>query len=145
MRSPFALLILVAAAANLTAGPIPKEKPKSKDIEAIQGTWAIVEVDGRVQPTDATPIRFTLKDGKFKVSSGDQDKKNGEYKLDPEASPKSIDLIGEVHVSPGIYELDGDKLKVCIAEGTGAIRPTEMKADGKRIAVMTFKRVKADK
>jgi len=69
----------------------------------------------------------------------------GEYKLDPDASPKSIDMSEGGRLSPGIYELDGDTLKICLAEGPTATRPTVMKPDGMRVAVVTFKRVKADK
>ena len=71
------------------------------------------------------------------------DAKQGEYKLDPTAKPKAIDLVepNGSRNTPGIYELDGDTLKICIAEGQNAVRPTAFKPDGMRMPVVTFKRV----
>ncbi len=76
---------------------------------------------------------------------GDSPAKEGEYKLDPAAKVKTINLTKNGRVSPGIYELDGDTLRICLAEGTAAARPTEMKPDAKSVALVTFKRVKAEK
>ena len=58
---------------------------------------------------------------------------------------KAIDVIEDGDVSPGIYELDGDTLKICVVEEGNVVRPTEMKPDAKGGAVMTLKRVKAKK
>ena len=45
-----------------------------------------------------------------------------------------------MHV-PGIYELDGDTLKLCMEDlGKNLKRPTKLKAQG-QVAVLTFKRI----
>jgi hypothetical protein len=44
-----------------------------------------------------------------------------------------------------VYELDGDTLKICMADRPKSPRPTELKADGKGVALVTFKRVVEDK
>ena len=149
MRFTFASSVVLAIVVGLVAAPIPKAKPP-KDEEAIQGTWQIDKFDlGQgvpVPPLDFTQMRFTFKSGgKLTMSMGDMPLKEGEYKLDPAAKVKEIDMTESGRVAPGIYELEGDALKICIAEGKNAVRPTEMKPDGKRIAVITLKRVKEEK
>ncbi len=154
MRYSLGSFIVIAACAVLIAAPVPKEKPAVKDEEAIVGTWSFEKFDtgdengpGGPPADQLAKIRLEfMKDGKMTISRGEPGKeKNGTYKLDPSAKVKTIDFIDERRTSPGIYELNGDTLKLCIAEGNNAVRPTEMKPDGKRIAVVTLKRVKDDK
>ena len=54
---------------------------------------------------------------------------HGDFKIDPLAKPKTIDIIftegpGKGHSQKGIYELDGDTQKICIAMPDQP-RPTE--------------------
>ena len=56
--------------------------------------------------------------------------------LDESTTPKSIDIVGfagkdsdRMKTYPGIYELDGDKLRICYAE-TSPQRPTRFESDG---------------
>ena len=143
MRYPLASLVVLAIVGGLIAAPIPKGKPP-KDEDAIQGTWQADKVDfggAPLPPIDLTQLKFTFKAGKLTMPNA----QDGEYKLDPAAKVKEIDLILSGRTSPGIYELVGDTLILCVAEGNNAVRPTEMKADGKRVAVVTFKRVKGEK
>lgn len=147
MRFPLAIGVLTACGLA-AAAPIPKEKGKPvKDEEAIQGTWVLDQFEGRgAPPPDLGPIRFTFKDGKLEVNLGNRPAdKQGEYKLDPTAKPKTIDLTNNQQTAPGIYELDGDTLRICLSEGRGAVRPTEFKSDGQRVALVTFKRLKDEK
>lgn len=152
MRCSLGSLVLFATCATLTAAPVPKEKPAVKDEEAILGTWSFEKIDsGDAKDEPPADVLASMrlefkKDGKMTISRGQAGKeKNGTYKLDPTAKVKTIDLIDERRTSPGIYELNGDTLKLCIAEGNNAVRPTEMKPDGKRMAVVTLKRVKDEK
>lgn len=149
---PLALLAAALFVTALDAAPVPKDKEKVKDEEAILGTWAIDKFDsgGGAGPSaeDVAKIRFVFKkDGKMTLTGGPNGElKDADFKLDPAAKLKTIDLIMDGRTALGIYELDGDTLKLCVAEGDKATRPEEMKADGKaRIAVVTFKREKKDK
>jgi uncharacterized protein (TIGR03067 family) len=59
------------------------------------------------------------------------------YKPDPSAKPKAIDLTFELGTLLGIYEFDGETLKVCyseLQESEKGKRPTEIAApaDSKR-------------
>ena len=141
-------LLAVAACGLAIAAPIPKEKDKpKKDEDAIQGVWLLEKFEGGgAPPPDRGPIRFTFAEGKLEVNMGGRPAdKQGEYTLDPTAKPKAIDLVNHEQKAPGIYELDGDTLRICLSEGAGAARPTEFKGEGMRVALVTFKRVKEDK
>lgn len=143
--------------ATLIAAPIPKDKEKVKDEEAIVGIWKIEKFDngggpGGPGPAEIDKIRFVFeKDGKMKLVGGPGgEAMDATYKIDPTAKVKTIDLTlsrpgGKPDTALGIYELDGDTFKLCIAEGEKSVRPEEMKPDGKRVAVVTFTRVKEEK
>jgi uncharacterized protein (TIGR03067 family) len=101
---------------------------------------------GGPPPGEIAKLKLIFKDGKVAADRGDGTKEDQiDYKLDPTAKVKAIDLIENGRAMPGIYELDGDTLKLCIAEGQGGVRPEEFKSDGKRLAVITLKRVKEEK
>jgi uncharacterized protein (TIGR03067 family) len=148
------LLALLFGTTLLLAAPVPKEKHKLKDDEAILGSWKIESFD-----TDGAPggppkemihgIRFVFeKDGKMKMSmtvSGQKQEQPAEFKLDAEPKLKTIDLIREGQAAKGLYELDGDTLKLAICDGLGKDRPTELKANKDvKVALVTFKRVKEE-
>jgi uncharacterized protein (TIGR03067 family) len=149
MRFALASAVLLATAVGVTAAPIPKAKVK--DEESILGTWQVENLDfgpgTPVPPIDFKQMKFTFKaGGKLTMSMGDMPPKEGSYKLDPAAKVKAIDMTeANGRAAPGIYELDGDTLKICIAEGPDAVRPTELKPDGKRVAVVTLNRIKEEK
>ncbi len=149
MRFALAPLVLFAIVLGLFAAPVPKAG-KVKDEEAILGVWQVEKLEfgpGVPAPSvDFTQVRFTFKaGGKMVMTMGEMPAKEGEYKLDPAAKAKAIDLTESGRVVPGLYELDGDTLKLCIAEGQNGARPTELKPDGMRVALATLKRVKEEK
>ena len=97
------------------------------DANKMQGSWTIVsslddgqdvknEIGGRVRISD-TEIILDFTEKKDSLS----------YKLDPSKSPKWIDLIGKKVTYLGIYELDGDTLKICFSE-SGKERSTKFES-----------------
>ncbi len=150
------LLALLAAglfASALVAAPVPKEKPKVKDEDAILGTWQLDKLDGgdggaALRPEELARVTMTFKKGGklFRTgNSGPGEDRDTDYTLDPAAKPKTLDYkkAGDKEPVVGIYELDGDTLRWCSSGGT--TRPTEIKADGMGMVVLTFKRVKDEK
>lgn len=132
--------------AAVLAAPIPKDKDKPvKDEDAIQGTWILEKFDGpNGPPPDIGQIRMIFKDGKLTMSANGQREEQGTYKLNPTAKIKEIDLTSDREMMPGIYELDGDTLRLAVPEEPKQGRPTEMKS-GKTVAVVTLKREKDNK
>ena len=145
MRFRLASLGVFAIVVGLVAAPIPKAKPP-KDEDAIQGVWQVEKFDSDgapvPSPAEAAQMKVTFKEGKITMTHGGMAVIEGTFKLDPTAKVKEIDLTQNNRVTLGIYELDGDTLKLCLAEKQGAARPTEMKPEGKQVVVATLKRVK---
>ncbi|HMP02517.1 MAG TPA: TIGR03067 domain-containing protein [Gemmatales bacterium] len=121
-----------------------------KEVSLFQGTWTIESsITGGVEiPTDQLKgLVMVFESDKHTVKMGDQVIQVGTQKLDPSKSPKTIDVTmtegpSKGMVMLGIYELDGDTLKVCF-DATGKKRPTEFKSEpGSTTFVNVHKRVK---
>ena len=149
------LLALLAAglfAGTLIAADDKKDDKKGKDEEAIVGTWKVEKFDAGVPggPTaeELAKVRMTFKkDGKLAVLDPEGKEKEVGFKLDSAAKPKTIDIAsGEKdHDAVGLYALESDTLTLAMGPSGSATRPTELKADGKGIIVLTLKRVKEEK
>jgi len=115
------------------------------DDKLIEGNWLIVEAQlgGQKMPDEGlSGHKLSLKDGKYSF-----DNDHGEYKIDPKAKIKSIDISGTEGPNKGrvilaIYELQDDTLKICYdLEGKG--RPKEFTSkSGTKQFLVTYKREK---
>jgi uncharacterized protein (TIGR03067 family) len=125
---------------------------KKSDKDNLQGTWVLVLLeDGgmKVEPPKGKETAFTFKGDKF-TTTGDPGEKDveGTFKLDENKKPKEIDLVvpkvdkpKETETVKGIYQLDGDTLKMATPRAsTSGPRPTSF--DSKEVVVTTFKRKK---
>ncbi len=130
--------LLVLAAGLLLAADKPEEAVK-KDREKIASSWTVVsrETNGtKVDEEELKKIVVTFKaDGSFEVQRDSEKVATGSSKIDPAKKPKEIDIDikaadGNERSVKGIYEIDGDDLKIC-AGGAGKDRPKEFtgKAD----------------
>jgi uncharacterized protein (TIGR03067 family) len=124
------------------AAPIPETKDDQK---ALQGTWVVVtaEMDGK-EFKPALKATMTFKDDKVTVLTAEGRKTEGTFKLDTAAKPRTLDLIpNDKDRPPGlaVYQLDGDKLKLCMVEKPGGKRPTEFKS-GPDVILLELKREK---
>jgi uncharacterized protein (TIGR03067 family) len=145
----FALLAASLLFVSLTVAEDKKEVVK--DEEAIIGTWKVEKFDTGTKdgpPAEVVEkLRFIFKkDGKMTTVQPDGSEKEMEYKLDPTAKPKALDSKKADSPVKGIYELDGDTLKICLNQGDDGTRPTEFKPDAKKFTfILTLKRVKEEK
>lgn len=137
------LLIPVVIAMVMTACAGDKD-----DARQIQGTWTIADAQfgGAPFPAEAAKtIVLKLDGGKYELKAESLDK--GTYSVDATAKPKTLDVFGVEGPNagkhfPGIYELNGDVLKVCYELGDGP-RPTEFKSPtGTKIFLVTYQRKK---
>ncbi len=145
MLRSFALRLLASPLA--LAAPVPKEL-KRTDATAILGTWQMVVQSNSGGPATPEAVKWRLEsDGKaFIMNPGDT---AIGYKLHPGLSPKGFDWQWPTSLHMGLYELDGDTLKVVITSGASTVRPTELKpatgviyCEFKRIAGGELERVK---
>ncbi len=141
------------------AGPLPAQnKEISADLEKFQGRWEQLtserggeEIDERKGP-DSFRSAVEFKDDTFTFYTGKRAAAKGKVKLDSTASPKTIDLIYEGNadqtlrgqVRLGIYEFNGDTLRLCCADlYSKGTRPKEFKtAKGDEVMLQTFKKEK---
>jgi uncharacterized protein (TIGR03067 family) len=98
-----------------------------KDQDHLQGTWAVTELvaNGKPAPEEVVQkMKWTVKGDKLTLSLPGRDGKPAtkefRFKLGPTKSPRTIDLTAldgpyKGTVSLGIYELDGDTLKLCVS------------------------------
>ena len=111
------------------------------DEAVVRGAWTAVsgESGGKNLPA-LRGYRMTFDDGKVTVRFAGETKQ-GTFKLDPKSTPKSIDLGLDGGTGLGIYSLEGDTLKLCLAEGGKVERPTKFTAEeGARTVLLTMKR-----
>jgi uncharacterized protein (TIGR03067 family) len=147
---PLGLALLFALTTPLAAGDAGDEAIK-KERKRYEGTWQVVmlEVAGnKVAEQDAKKITVINEaDGKWSIEAAGQVIARGTSVLDPTKKPKTVDLTAtegdnKGKTSLGIYELDDDTRKVCVAQ-PGMERPTEFSTTtggGHLLAVL--KRVK---
>lgn len=146
-----ALLCTVGFVVSGGSGTLADDKAAlEKEARKFQGTWTIEssEAGGQKLPADELKgIIVTFEGDKHTVKKGDEVIQSGTQKLDPSKSPKTIDVtmtegVNKGAVMLGIYEIDGDTLKVCF-DAEGKKRPTQFKsAPGSATFVNVHKRLK---
>ena len=118
---------------------------KSDDFKKIQGNWRIVsfEMPGKKMPAgELEKARLKITKDEFIITLGGRTE-TVRYRLDPSKTPKHFDFLREDDEETkdkrgperariaGIYELDGDNLKLCWAGEKRASRPGKDKDKGK--------------
>lgn len=131
------LIALASPAAVPFPAPQPVAAVRNADANAIQGVWR------RVTPDRISAGQLLVIDGRRLTVQHDADQtEEAEFTLDPTPSPKAISAKFESGWAFGIYELDGDTLRLCISEpGPTAVRPTTFKAFGQSVTLAEYRRV----
>jgi uncharacterized protein (TIGR03067 family) len=96
------------------------------DLPRLQGKWVVESFDYNGNPVEVMQGAVReFKDEKYTLSPKVGDAINGIAKLDSSKNPKQIDLEINGRTLKGIYEVDGDTLRMCYTLN-GAERPTEL-------------------
>jgi uncharacterized protein (TIGR03067 family) len=126
-------------------------EPALTDLEKLQGTWVLVamETEGHDVPAeDFKDWTAVYERNHVALRVGDRIRRRGIITLDSSRKPKAIntwDQDGpyEDQTVPGIYELDGDTLKLCFAR-PGQERPKEFTTkSGTAFLFCVYKRQKS--
>ena len=114
----------------LVVAPAAADESSKTDLESLRGTWSIARAihDGRLSAPEKTKsVKLSFAGDKLTV----QGEKGMEsvFKLEPSKKPREIDVTpgsgpDKGMTLKGIYDLNGDELKLCIAK-PGRDRPTE--------------------
>ena len=126
-----ARLLMIPAVVLLIAADKPPDPASKKDLDGLQGTWKLASAmeDGKALAQDKvkkTTIVFKDDTFRFPGSAEYATSRKGTIKVDATKTPKQMDAIStEKEVMSGIYELNGDNYKVCLAP-VGKPRPDEL-------------------
>lgn len=117
------LVISFALFANAGADDAVKD-----ELAKYQGTWVLVseEFEGRAVPDgELSKQSYTVRGDKV-VYNVNGEERSATLRLDPSKSPKTYDLARDdgSRTLKGVYEWDGDRLKVCAADD-GGDRPAD--------------------
>ncbi len=101
------------------AADTPKDDETKKEQEKLKGTWVVVSSEKSGKPHEDTKNAKFIFDGDelTVILKGDENKGKDGFRLNLSKKQKWIDS----RLGRGIYELDGDGLRICSAEE----RPTE--------------------
>lgn len=114
MRIATLLLAVVPA----LAAPVPKVVKAKPDAERFAGTWDALDAgkDGKPKPGGGYQWTFDADLTMWSKSTGASDKgTQWAIQIDPEKSPKEIDLTHFGTAYKGIYEFDGDDIRIAYA------------------------------
>jgi len=109
------------------------------DEQQLQGAWQAVKivVGGRSVPAEVvTTLKYVFEGDKVTLWEGDKETGGGTFSMDPTREPKAIDVSltegpEKGKTALGIYEVEGDRLKMCLEEE----RPAELRGAGKAALV----------
>jgi uncharacterized protein (TIGR03067 family) len=124
--------LLIGAVVALLAADWPREDGLARDMDKLQGTWTIrvVETSGKIVEGDRSPNapgELMLNGNHYTLKLGELTN-TGTFRLDPERSPKTVDVIpsegpDKGRTFPGIYYIEAGIMRSCFNVGGGK-RPT---------------------
>ena len=129
------VLAVTTGALFAVAGPGQGDPPQG-DLDKLRGTWLTVSlvndgktlVDEKTPPKSGPATKLVYDGNKWMIRVGDKAVAGGVFTIEPTKTPKQIDILDETGTKNdktklGIYELDGDTYKYCLAPA-GKPRPT---------------------
>jgi uncharacterized protein (TIGR03067 family) len=142
MRTLAVILVFLAVGVGRAAD-------KDAELKALEGAWEIdaATSDGENHTDLYAGMKLILKGSDYTIQFAENSDK-GTFAIDPEKSPKWIDIKTGAKgpfkglTLLGIYKIDGEKLTVCL-QADGKARPTEFDAKKTtRNMLLTYKREK---
>lgn len=150
----FGILLLLTGLGLPKASGDPQDDAFTKELKAMAGTWRPVSAENNGNKSSEALLKGIrwIRDADGKWAMQRDEKTVLEWtvrRLDGTKNPKAIDV--EITAGPhkgvvyrGIYELDGDTLRICFAMPEKAERPREFSAHkGSGNALSEFEREKS--
>jgi uncharacterized protein (TIGR03067 family) len=130
----------------------PTDEAVKKETTRFGGSWRIVssEIEGSSAPQDQLKGSRLTFDGKRFMSTEEGRTSGGTFRVDPSRHPRTIDLIftegpEKNKTVLGIYELDGDLCRLCLAPPGQDRRPSQFAGKrGSGHVYSVLKRVRAN-
>jgi uncharacterized protein (TIGR03067 family) len=136
--------LAVAALVFLAAWSLCLADDKEKK-DKLDGTWKMesAERNGQQAPAElVNGFKLTVDGEKMKLEAEGRERE-GTIKIDAGKKPKEIDITLDGRTRKGIYELEGDTLKICHGRPGEETRPSEFTAkEGSNQMIMILKREK---
>jgi uncharacterized protein (TIGR03067 family) len=126
------------AACLLASGASQAVGTTDADQEKLQGKWKVESFEFNGKPVEALKNAIReFKDGKYTLTPASGEVFNGTVKVDSTKKPKEIDLVINERTLKGIYELDGDTLKISyVLEGDERPKELASKPDSRTVLVV---------
>ena len=133
--------------------PKPQADPVAApqaDLDKLQGSWQCVSwiSNGLEGGRNPEVIRSSYDGNRLTLWNEDEEYRHSLVTLDPGRTPKAmnvwdLDGPGADRTNQGIYELNGDTLKLCLVLGSDEPRPKEFTSEpGSNHLLLTYKRRK---
>jgi RNA polymerase sigma factor (sigma-70 family) len=118
------------------AAKMELKRAAAQDGDLLQGTWVVasVEIDGQRMPAGGQQLTFRGDRVVYRTDTKGGDEAT--FRLNPAATPKEIDIDFAGGTQPGIYEIDGNRLKWCWSKGR--VRPTSFDTGAPGSDILTF-------
>jgi uncharacterized protein (TIGR03067 family) len=122
-----------------------------KDKAALQGTWKVTASISKGDKATAEEIKdlhLIFRGDAILVREDGKAQENFFFNLDPLKKIKEVDLILKVgpqkgRIDRGIYEIDGDTLRICIQSNKDSSRPRDFRSPaGSDLWLVTLQRSK---
>jgi uncharacterized protein (TIGR03067 family) len=124
-------------------------KAAGEELARFEGTWRFVagEADQRTVPAvDLSGASMVIKGNRASIAQGGQTLEVVELRVNPATQPKQIDAVElegpyKGAIALGIYELDGDSLRICQTWRGRTERPENFEIEeGSRLVLVVWKR-----
>jgi uncharacterized protein (TIGR03067 family) len=140
-------VVLVLCCFLIGADKATKSDQSKKDLAEMQGDWQAVTLEVKGKPSGADEvkkIKLIVKKDDYRVKVDGTDHVSAKLVLRADKKPKELDLVLETGpVYKGIYEIDGNTLKICLSLSSDADseRPREFESkEGSSTALFTWAR-----